>query len=174
MIFLSINRYERKKAIELAIDAFGQLKARIGPDAFSRVHLIIAGGYDTRLPENVEYHQELLDRARKQSLVGDSLTGNLEGIMSDFLADSPDRGYHQVERGANITFIRSFTDSQKSALLTACSAVLYTPSNEHFGIVPLEAMACSRPVVAVNSGGPLESVTDSVTGYLKNPTPDVR
>jgi glycosyltransferase involved in cell wall biosynthesis len=42
--------------------------------------------------------------------------------------------------------------------------------NEHFGIVPLEAMAAYRPVVALASGGPLESVVEGVTGWLTQPT----
>ena len=44
--------------------------------------------------------------------------------------------------------------------------------NEHFGIVPLEAMAAQRPVVACNSGGPKESVLHAKTGYLCEPTPE--
>ena len=47
-----------------------------------------------------------------------------------------------------------------------CHALLYTPSGEHFGIVPLEAMHCRLPVVAVNDAGPKESVADGVTGFL--------
>ena len=42
---------------------------------------------------------------------------------------------------------------------------------EHFGIVPLEAMAHSRPVIACNSGGPRESVQHGLTGFLCAPTP---
>lgn len=40
----------------------------------------------------------------------------------------------------------------RADLLRTASCVLYTPSNEHFGIVPVEAMCCGAPVVAVNSG----------------------
>jgi len=43
--------------------------------------------------------------------------------------------------------------------------------NEHFGMVPLEAMAAQRPVIACASGGPMESILDGVTGYLCSPTP---
>jgi len=45
-------------------------------------------------------------------------------------------------------------------------ALLYTPSNEHFGIVPLEAMYLKKPVIAVDSGGPRETVVNGVTGFL--------
>lgn len=59
---------------------------------------------------------------------------------------------------------------QRALLLAACRAVVYTPQHEHFGIVPLEAMASSRPVIAVNSGGPTESVISGSTGFLCEPT----
>lgn len=42
---------------------------------------------------------------------------------------------------------------ERSTLLRQASCVLYTPSNEHFGIVPVEAMCSEAPVIAVNSGG---------------------
>lgn len=41
---------------------------------------------------------------------------------------------------------------ERAALLRAALCVLYTPSDEHFGIVPVEAMCSGAPVVAVNSG----------------------
>ena len=48
-----------------------------------------------------------------------------------------------------------------------CCCVVYTPENEHFGIVPIEAMASARPVLAAMSGGPMESIVDGETGYLR-------
>ena len=47
--------------------------------------------------------------------------------------------------------------------------LLYTPENEHFGIVPVEAMYMGCIVMACNSGGPLESVKDGETGFLLPP-----
>jgi alpha-1,3/alpha-1,6-mannosyltransferase len=44
--------------------------------------------------------------------------------------------------------------------------LLYTPTEEHFGIVPLEAMSAGTPVIAVDSGGPKETVDNEVTGFL--------
>jgi len=37
---------------------------------------------------------------------------------------------------------------------------------EHFGIVPLEAMSASTPVIAVDSGGPKETVENEKTGPI--------
>ena len=69
-------------------------------------------------------------------------------------------------------FVQSFTDAERGALLAASCAVVYTPTDEHFGIVPLEAMAAGRPVLACNSGGPRESVLHGTTGLLAEPQPD--
>jgi alpha-1,3/alpha-1,6-mannosyltransferase len=54
-------------------------------------------------------------------------------------------------------------------LLENTQILLYTPENEHFGIVPVEAMYMGCIVIACNSGGPLESVDDKVTGFLLPP-----
>lgn len=62
----------------------------------------------------------------------------------------------------HITFLRSFSDDEKLALLDLATCLLYTPSNEHFGIVPIESMFMKCPVIACNSGGPLETVQDEV------------
>ena len=46
-------------------------------------------------------------------------------------------------------------------------ALLYTPSGEHFGIVPIEAMYVGLPVIAINdTAGPTESVKHNETGFL--------
>eukprot|EP00775_Hariotina_reticulata_P008164 gene8164-8355_t len=135
---LSINRFERKKGIGLALKALRELQQR-QPDC--KAQLVVAGGYDVRLAENREHLLEL------QQLAQDL------GITDQVL------------------FVPSFTDRQRTLLLAACRAVVYTPQHEHFGIVPLEAMASERPVIAVNSGGPLESVVSGRTGLLSEPTP---
>ena len=44
--------------------------------------------------------------------------------------------------------------------------MLYTPGEEHFGIVPCEAMEKGIPVIAINNGGPRETVGHKETGFL--------
>jgi glycosyltransferase involved in cell wall biosynthesis len=47
------------------------------------------------------------------------------------------------------------------------------PGEEDFGIVPVEAQACGRPVVALGRGGACETVIHGVTGILvPEPTPE--
>ncbi|CAG9462073.1 unnamed protein product [Pedinophyceae sp. YPF-701] len=136
-MFLSINRFERKKGLPLAIKALAELQKLHGKQPV----LVFAGGYDTRVSENVEHLEEL------RALAADA----------------------GVEEGKQVFFVPSFTSAQRRALLALCAAVVYTPADEHFGIVPLEAMASSRPVIACNSGGPLETVVDGSTGLLVEP-----
>lgn len=140
-LFLSINRYERKKNLALALKALHELRGRLGSQEWSEVHLVMAGGYDKRVLENVEHYEELRGLAAKLGL------------------------------NDHVTFVRSFSDEQKVSLFSNSICVLYTPSNEHFGIVPLEAMYMRCPVIAVNSGGPLESISHNVTGFLCDPLP---
>ncbi|KAI3466038.1 hypothetical protein Pfo_022701 [Paulownia fortunei] len=143
--FLSINRFERKKNIELAISAFAMLynsqQDFLQGDKKNELSLIVAGGFDKRLRENVEYLEELKDLAER------------EGVS------------HRLQ------FITSCPTSERNTLLSQCLCVLYTPKDEHFGIVPLEAMAAHKPVIACNSGGPVETIKSGVTGYLCDPSP---
>ncbi|GGL57244.1 glycosyltransferase [Sporolactobacillus putidus] len=65
-----------------------------------------------------------------------------------------------------IKFVVSPNDETLLRLYQDCMAVIFTPPNEDWGIVPVEAMAAGKPVIAVNNGGPKESIINNVTGYL--------
>lgn len=142
-IFLSINRYERKKNLQLALRALEYLKHKLSPQDWERVHLIMAGGFDPINLENIEHYNELTGFAAELDIE------------------------HKV------TFMKSPNDVEKVSLLHNCNALIYTPSNEHFGIVPLEAMYFSKPVIAVNNGGPRETIVNNTTGFLCEPKSDI-
>jgi len=57
--FLSINRFERKKRLHCAIIAFHSLRIRLKASPRQGPLLILAGGYDGRIEENVTHFQEL-------------------------------------------------------------------------------------------------------------------
>ncbi len=72
----------------------------------------------------------------------------------------------------DIQFVLSPTDDELLDLYDRCFAVLFTPLNEDWGLVPLEAMAFGKPVIAVDQGGPCESVLHGETGLRCRPEVD--
>merc|ERR1712198_497497 len=100
--FLSINRYERKKNIAFAIRAFAKVER-------NSARLIVAGGYDSRVEENVQHFDELVNLAEDLDVID------------------------------KVIFLRSPSDHEKVWLLKNSSCLIYTPAGEHFGIVPLKA-----------------------------------
>ena len=69
---------------------------------------------------------------------------------------------------SNIEFVGWVDDTKLAEYYEHCRALIF-PGEEDFGIVPLEAMACGKPVVALARGGALETVIDSesfATGIL--------
>ncbi|ADG78198.1 Glycosyl transferase group 1 OS=Tsukamurella paurometabola (strain ATCC 8368 / DSM / CCUG 35730/ CIP 100753 / JCM 10117 / KCTC 9821 / NBRC 16120 / NCIMB 702349 / NCTC 13040) OX=521096 GN=Tpau_1577 PE=4 SV=1 [Tsukamurella paurometabola] len=73
--------------------------------------------------------------------------------------------------GPETTFVGRVDDARMVQLMQRARAVLM-PGVEDFGIVPVEAMACGTPVIALGEGGVLDSVIDGVTGVLVAPSDD--
>lgn len=65
----------------------------------------------------------------------------------------------------NIEFVNWVSDDELAAYYAGCRALIF-PGEEDFGIVPVEAMACGKPVIAFGKGGVLESVVDGTTGVF--------
>ncbi len=66
---------------------------------------------------------------------------------------------------SNIKFLGRLSDEEVKKYMSECKALLF-PGEEDFGITPVEAMACGRPVVAYGRGGTLDTVIDGKTGVL--------
>lgn len=65
----------------------------------------------------------------------------------------------------NIEFVGWVSDRELEQYYAGCKAVIF-PGEEDFGIVPVEAMASGKPVIAIAKGGALETVVDGKTGVL--------
>ncbi|KAJ4990581.1 glycosyltransferase family 1 [Stagonosporopsis vannaccii] len=149
-VLLSINRFEKKKDVALAIKAF----AGLSPSERQDVRLVIAGGFDPKVPENVSTYTELCDLA-------DSLQLRHATAKTASTAQS-------VPENVSVLFLHSVPNALKTTLLRSSRLLVYTPRHEHFGIVPLEAMLAGTPVLAANEGGPTETVISGQTGWLRD------
>ncbi len=71
-----------------------------------------------------------------------------------------------------VTFRGAVPDEELLDLYATCGAVLFTPADEDYGYIALEAFLSKKPVVTcADSGGPLEFVTDDETGCVTAPSP---
>lgn len=139
-MILSVNRFERKKRLELAIDALRLVRERLPTTVFATVRLVMTGAYDERIAE----HREVF--------------AGLEALVQQ----------HGLTE--HVTLTPRCTEAQRRAWLAQCRCVIYTPPDEHFGLGPVEAMEAGRAVVGVASGGLLETVRHEETGLLCEPT----
>lgn len=67
--------------------------------------------------------------------------------------------------GSSVKFLGKVKDSELRSLYQQCRAFVF-PGEEDFGIMPLEAQACGRPVIAFGKGGALETVVEGQTGIF--------
>jgi glycosyltransferase involved in cell wall biosynthesis len=84
----------------------------------------------------------------------------------------PERRRLESLAGSDVQFLGAVGDEEVRRLYQGARAVLL-PGEEDFGLVPVEAQACGRPVIALARGGAQETVLDGETGVLVGePSPE--
>ena len=78
-----------------------------------------------------------------------------------------------IKVGVDLEIKNLIQDNELVSLYNKAKLVLYAPYLEPFGLVPLEAMACGTPVIAVREGGVRESVIHNKTGILSERDEDM-
>lgn len=88
------------------------------------------------------------------------------------VGDGPEGARLRRTLPANVTMLGRVPAAELPALYQGARALVF-PGEEDFGIVPVEAMACGTPVIALRRGGAMDTVVDGVTGvFLDEQTPD--
>jgi glycosyltransferase involved in cell wall biosynthesis len=85
------------------------------------------------------------------------------------VGQGPERSNLEKLTGDGIELAGRLSDEEIRELYRSSIAAVL-PGEEDFGIVPVEAQACGRPVVALGRGGALDTVIDGETGVLFDDT----
>lgn len=73
----------------------------------------------------------------------------------------------QIEN--NVEFLGRISEKELPKFYQEAKVVICSSTNEPFGIMPIEAMACGTPVIASRSGGPRETIIENQTGLFYEP-----
>lgn len=82
---------------------------------------------------------------------------NRLGFTLKIIVSGPEEKRLRSIAGSNIEFLGWQPDKVVADYYSKCRALIF-PGEEDFGIVPLEAMACGKPVIAYGRGGALETI----------------
>lgn len=171
-IYESLNRYIRNKidlenarsaTYSLAISYVGKFYAGLAYDIYPKVSYL---GVDEKLFKkiNIKKKNQIFYVAPKDYLFGyDLITKAIQFI--------PDRirpelkvifGANQKNRLSDRDVVREYNQSVATVSLSRLDT---------FGLVPLESMACTTPVIVLDMPGYREIVEDDITGFLVEPDP---
>ncbi len=96
----------------------------------------------------------------------------LSGKPLKVVGDGPEKNRLKTRAKANVEFLGWVSDDELAALYSSCKALIF-PAEEDFGIVPVEAQACGKPVIAFGRGGALETIVHDKTGlFFHEQTPE--
>lgn len=127
------------------------------------------------------FYPSRLCEMKRQHLVLDALSKTSQPVKVRFagmpeVAEFEERLRQRADRlgvADRVTWLGRISEDEKRRQYAEATGVVYTPIDEDYGYVTLEAMLSSKPVVVcLDSGGPLEFVRDGETGRAVEPSPE--
>jgi len=95
---------------------------------------------------------------------------NEQLVMAGGMGDIKDSVRRHINEASNIDYRGFVPEEEKLDLLANCTAVVFNGQNEDFGIVPIEANASGKPVLARNDGFPEVFIANGKNGYVHDGT----
>lgn len=131
--------------------------------------------------EDYFFYPSRLSRSKRQSLILEALAHTRRPVRVRFAGAAEHSSYREeLEAMAlrlgvadRVEWLGGVAEEAKRRLYAYALGILFTPLDEDYGYVTLEAMASAKPVITcVDSGGPLEFVSHEKTGLVVEPTPE--
>jgi len=119
-----------------------------------------------------------LNPGKRQGLMLEALA-QTRGVRLVFAgtADAPEHGQALYDQARalgvedRVTWMGAIDDATMIRVYSEARAVVFTPIDEDYGYITLEAMLSAKPVITVtDAGGPLEFITDGVEGLVTAPS----
>jgi glycosyltransferase involved in cell wall biosynthesis len=90
---------------------------------------------------------------------------NVLGLPLKIIGSGPSLDSLKKLAGPNVDFLGRISDAELADYYAACKALVF-PGVEDFGLVPLEANASGRPVIAFQGGGALDTILPGINGLF--------
>jgi glycosyltransferase involved in cell wall biosynthesis len=128
--------------------------------------------------EDFVYCPSRLDIMKRQALVLEALAKTKQDIKVYFSWIASDPGYElEIKKKAKtlgisgkVKWLGSISDEDKRAYYATCLGVLFTPIDEDYGYITLEAMLSRKATITTtDAGGPLEFIRHKETGFVFEP-----
>lgn len=112
-------------------------------------------------------HLGRLDEEKGVPAIVEAFCGfNEQLVMAGGMGDIDDQVRQQIDHARNIDYCGFVSEEEKRNLLANCTALVFNGRNEDFGIVPIEANASGKPVLAPDEGFPGLFVQEGQNGHL--------
>lgn len=167
LLYIKLVDYNASKRVDVFIGNSTASRKRIkkyyGIDA-----KVIYPGVDFRkfsniVPENGDYFL-VITRLASWKKVDLAIEACEElKVKLKIIGEGPDLNRLKSISGDFVEFLGYVSEEEKTEVIRKCKAVIIT-QKEDFGLVPLEAMACGKPVIAFKKGGATETVVQGKTG----------
>jgi glycosyltransferase involved in cell wall biosynthesis len=90
---------------------------------------------------------------------------NILGLPLKIIGSGPFLKTLKLMARPNVVFLGRLDDKEVADYYASCKALIF-PGEEDFGIVPLEANAAGRPVIAFHGGGALDTIIEGLNGLF--------
>ena len=123
--------------------------------------------------KNLQFAIELVQKAKMSKNNIKLVIAGVKQLGFEWYFEDLQKKIKKYNLEKNIEIRIDIQDDELIELYKKCMIFLYTPKEEHFGIAPIEAMSCGKPVMAFNTGGPKETIVNEETGYLLDDNLDI-